>query len=699
MSQSENGYVTYQNMLNDVNSSMADVRKACAALNLDARVSALDEMKTRLNSDDFSVGIMGEFRRGKSTVINALLGREIVPADIVPTSATPNYIRWGASPSAEIHYKDGTSKTVQVDELSHYITKINEEYAKTAETVSDAVVYYPCQFCQNGVQIVDTPGLNDDERMTYISERVLSTLDAIIMVLVPDSPFSSSEADFVANKVMVSDLGRIIFVLNKIDLIDDEDDRKRLIDEIKRKIQSSVEEKMARLYGENSKEYEAAKGKMDGIRLYPISARNALKGRVKNDAAKLQESGIQPFEEALTKLLTEERGLLKLMVPVNQTRAAISEASQAAVARYESLSVDHEKFHELHAAQKEEWIKKRDEKKRIVGELKNKAANLYTELVALVPGMYDELETEMLRFVDGYPISEGDVKSDAAMNETAEKMGKRLQSELQSCLANDVEKLTLAIQERVGEDLIDATNFGREIGESIIGINGQISKEEGLSTGAIMAIDLATNCLSPFLSIGGVLEGWKANGLPGALVGGVGGATAGIAAMFALAAAGWAIVPMLAIGSVVTTLTGKGLVNAVFKSKKTEKNIARIKDGMRAQIREELKSVRSARQLENWLREQTDKTYNEMSAKVDAELEGLLADFEKQMDEINAALHKSDSEQEQLKKRMENLNKTLEAAAKRIEPVYKKLSESLNLEGEGPQMAGVAPSLNAPEWR
>jgi ribosome biogenesis GTPase A len=127
---------------------------------------------------------MGEFRRGKSTVINALLGKEIVPSDIVPTSATLNYIRWGMEPGAQVNYKDGTHEAVSVEDLPKYITKIEEEYERVAETVDNAVVYYPCPFCKNGVEIVDTPGLNDDERMTKISEEVIPKLDAIIMVLV-----------------------------------------------------------------------------------------------------------------------------------------------------------------------------------------------------------------------------------------------------------------------------------------------------------------------------------------------------------------------------------------------------------------------------------------------------------------------------------------------------------------------------------
>ena len=216
-------YLSYQAMVSQVNQGMASLEQVCGELDLKEHAATLKTTRDRMKSQVFSVGIMGEFRRGKSTVINALLRKEIVPSDIVPTSATLNYIRWDTRPRAEIHFKDGASKEIGIDELSAYVTKITKESEQMAATVEDAVVHYPCEFCQNGVQIVDTPGLNDDERMSTISEKVIPTLDAIIMVLVPDSPFSMTEAEFVRSKVMTSDLGRIIFVLNKIDTIDEED--------------------------------------------------------------------------------------------------------------------------------------------------------------------------------------------------------------------------------------------------------------------------------------------------------------------------------------------------------------------------------------------------------------------------------------------------------------------------------------------
>ena len=80
-------YFNYQAMLSQVNESMADLGDVCDELGLKEYADSLKTSREHMKNRVFSVGVMGEFRRGKSTVINALLGRDIVPSDIVPTSA------------------------------------------------------------------------------------------------------------------------------------------------------------------------------------------------------------------------------------------------------------------------------------------------------------------------------------------------------------------------------------------------------------------------------------------------------------------------------------------------------------------------------------------------------------------------------------------------------------------------------------
>ena len=172
----QQSYTSYHKMVHQTLESISSLAKICEELDMIQSKNALENSAEKLRDKTFSVGIMGEFKRGKSTVINALLGQNIIPSDILPTSATLNYVRWATKKGAVINFKDGRSIIIDVNDIINYVTKLTEESASVAATVEDAVVYYPCPFCQNGVQIVDTPGLNDEESMTQI-------VDACFLVL------------------------------------------------------------------------------------------------------------------------------------------------------------------------------------------------------------------------------------------------------------------------------------------------------------------------------------------------------------------------------------------------------------------------------------------------------------------------------------------------------------------------------------
>lgn len=225
-------------------------------LNLTEKEFALRSSREKMATHKFSVGILGEFKRGKSTVINSLLEAEIVPADVLPTTATMNRITYDLIPHAEVLMKSGAVKPIGVDELKSFVTKLDETCEATAADVEEAIVYYPCKFCQNGVDIIDTPGLNDDDRMNKVTEEVIPKLDAVIMVVAAGAPFSMSEAEFVRNKIMACDLGKIIFLVNRMDMIRKEADKKRILNDVKNRISASVLEKMGEIYGTDSREYQ-----------------------------------------------------------------------------------------------------------------------------------------------------------------------------------------------------------------------------------------------------------------------------------------------------------------------------------------------------------------------------------------------------------------------------------------------------------
>ncbi len=639
-------YIGYQSMLTSVTTGIAQLDGICKRLSMEGQAAELKNLEEKLKNHIFSVGIMGEFRRGKSTVINALLGQEIVPSDIVPCSATLNYVKWNVNKGAEIYFKDGTVQSIDVEDLSKYVTKITKESEEMSANVEKAVVYYPCQFCQNGVQIIDTPGLNDDERMSDISEKVIPTLDAIIMVIVPDSPFSQSEAEFVRNKVMASDLGRIIFVVNKIDTID-EDDRDRLLASIRDKIQSSVLDKMAKVYGADSEEYRNSVNKMGEIKLLPISARKALKGKVKGNATMLEESGYAEFESTLSHLLTEERGALELVHPVNQLFSVSAEALRLIDTRLSTLDMEAEEFESKQNEALAQLQQTRERKKLEIDTLKNKGVTLYTTLLPELSGVYDEIEMTLCDFVDNYTITEASVKDQAAVTTFSEQISAEMDTKMQEILSVHTERLVYRIQEQLGSDIEGLEDFGKEFNENMEAIHLGLSLERSGKTSPLSGVflDMSINYASSYLfgtalpGVGGLVAGFREHGVKGAVVGGLSGAAVGFAAATIAMSLGVVGLPLALIMGAVSTFGGKTITNLIFGKKNTvESNVEKIRKSMMSAVTNMLGEFKRAATLENWLKETCESSYNSIADDIDQEWENTLASMENTLTQIKVDL-------------------------------------------------------------
>lgn len=233
-------FVNYKNVVLTLTTDLEKLRDFFQKIKLDKSVELIDEVLKRVQADSFTVAVVGEFKRGKSTFINALLGKEILPSDILPCSATLNRVRYGLTPSVTVKFKDGHEDQVAVEKLADYVTKLTEESEQTAASVKEAVVHYPVPFCQNNVEIIDTPGLNDDVNMTEVTLSVLPQVDAAILVIMAQVPFGEFERDFLEKKLLSSDLGRVMFGVTGIDRFNRTEDANKLIKHIEDRIHKYV---------------------------------------------------------------------------------------------------------------------------------------------------------------------------------------------------------------------------------------------------------------------------------------------------------------------------------------------------------------------------------------------------------------------------------------------------------------------------
>jgi len=671
-------YDGYQNMVAQVNTGLTQLEELCEKLNMEKSRESLLTSRRKLASHHFSVGILGEFKRGKSTVINSLLGEEIMPADILPCSATMNRVTYDLTPHAKLLMVDGTQKDIPVTELKDYVTKLTRENEAVSATVEEAVVYYPCKFCQNGVDIIDTPGLNDDDRMNRITENVIPKLDAIIMVLTYDSPFSMSEAEFVRNKLMTSDISKLIFLVNKMDLVRRASDKQRVLDEITKKIQKAVLEKTAQLYGEDSKEYESAAKKLTNVKVLPFSAADALDGKLDGDVALIQGSGTVEFEQLLTRMLTQERGALELGVPINLILRTADEICQNTATRKTALTLSSEEFKEQHEKTLAEVRSIRAKKQSETERLKTSAEQNKQQLFRQVKAFYNTLESRLTAVVNEQEIPPNLLETEEGRQTLLEYMQTAISAEMKHAMGDISEKIEHELREIAG---VEGIKIGEFINSASVDLSSGIatvsSKGNDMvkSLGTEAAVWVAGNLLGGYVpGLGGLIGGYKAAGVKGALVGGVSSVVLGTAAM-AVATSSLAIVglPLAMIGAVVGTLTGKEITKFLLPKDSDQKVLDETRKNFVAAVQQMVETMRSNQELEQWAGQRVETCFGELIAAMEKECEKLLCDTESTMDSIQQEIGQNEAQQMLLLQRYEEISASAESIVAQLQPTAERV--------------------------
>lgn len=305
---------------------------------LDRLAEEAEALRARVEERRFTVAVVGDFRRGKSTFINALLGRPILPSDVAPTTATVNRITYGTKPRVELHFHDGRpSEQIPVEELAEHVTKLSEAAEQRASAIREAVVTWPVRFCRNDVDILDTPGLGDEATMTAVTLRQLPGADAAILVIMADSPFSETEGDFL-DRLYAEGVTELLFVVSAMDRVRRPADRERLLDGIRERVAARIRRTADARFAPGSPEHAAFLARHGSPRVFGVSALLALEGRESEgvDAgAAIEASGMPAFEQALETFLAgaDEVGLRRRLEQAEAlTRQFAPPSSSAEVA-------------------------------------------------------------------------------------------------------------------------------------------------------------------------------------------------------------------------------------------------------------------------------------------------------------------------------------------------------------------------------
>ena len=441
-------------------------------------ITEIDRVLTRTRSGSFVIAVVGEFNRGKSTFINALLRRPVLPADALPATATVNRVRYGPRPIAHVVYRatdDAPERVeqIEVDHLRAYVTKLTEESEERARHVKQAEIYVPLPFLEQN-EIIDTPGLNDDISMTDVTYGILPEADAAIMIVVPQAPFGQTEEEFL-NHLLNQDIGRVMFVVNRIDQVRRPADRERAIAGIRERIQESTRRRAEALYGDNPVAFERYQRRIGGIQVFGLSAREALEAWQTEDSARLEASGFLAFEHALRQFLEQQRGAIRLRILADRVIGSAALVSAALTVRLGALEMSQQEFHAAYV----ESVRQLDELLQRVNAQVARIDDVAERVQRIADAQVDGLNTTLKRIadtlIDQEPMSTEDLEP-SALKVYSRNLRMKILAELQVAGRNVADRLQNVISAEVEVEAERLGALAEIIGADLLQVSARFAQ-------------------------------------------------------------------------------------------------------------------------------------------------------------------------------------------------------------------------------
>ncbi|MGH9716131.1 MAG: dynamin family protein [Candidatus Acidiferrales bacterium] len=195
-------------------SSLYRLAELAKELGSDRVLEEATALAQRMTEGRFYVACVGQFKRGKSTLLNALLGARILPTGVLPLTTVPTIVRHGSPPRARVRFGGGTWTDIRTEDLPQYVSEeLNPENQKGVFGVE---VFCPSPLLAEGMCFVDTPGLGSAfAGNTAATQAFIPHIDAAIVVVGADPPIAGDELNLV--REIGEQVTNLLVVLNKAD--------------------------------------------------------------------------------------------------------------------------------------------------------------------------------------------------------------------------------------------------------------------------------------------------------------------------------------------------------------------------------------------------------------------------------------------------------------------------------------------------
>ncbi|RXJ97857.1 ATP-binding protein [Arcobacter sp. CECT 8986] len=322
--------LTFQEHKEDIENTIKELKEL---FNKEELKKELDETVDYINNQKFSIGITGVMNAGKSTMLNALMGKEILGSAVVPETANLTIVKYDKTPSANVFYWNkheweriensasqiesikefiDETKSIFKDDLYNYIKEesrsdsvdINNLAAFTSAEASgkkcNLVKYVELksdlEFLEEGIEIVDTPGLDDPViQREEITKEYLSACDMMLHLMNVSQSATLKDVEFIIDALLYQNISKLLIVITRADTVS-----KEQLQEVIDYTKSSIKKQLKALNKDSQLDYI-----LKTIKFIPISGKMALLHRTGREEEaleagfKIEDTGILEIENYL----------------------------------------------------------------------------------------------------------------------------------------------------------------------------------------------------------------------------------------------------------------------------------------------------------------------------------------------------------------------------------------------------------------
>jgi GTP-binding protein EngB required for normal cell division len=279
------------------------------------RIARCQGLLVKLAEDRFNLVVLGQFKRGKSSLMNAVIGRDLLPTGLLPLTSVVTALRFGPAERLVLTRDNSWPQEAPISALAEYVTERGNP--GNVKKIGTAYVELPVSLLRRGLHFVDTPGVGSiHEQNTATTYAFLPQCDAALFVTSVDTPLSELEVDFL--NTIRQHARKVFFVVNKTDLLAAEE---------REEVLSFIREGLRKAAGGEE------------VRLFAVSSREALEAKRAGDEARYRRSGLKELEDALGTFLANEKSRALLVSLLDRAlRLLEEESAEVALQRSAALA-------------------------------------------------------------------------------------------------------------------------------------------------------------------------------------------------------------------------------------------------------------------------------------------------------------------------------------------------------------------------